>query len=244
VAKTRLDLLLVGRGLAPTRKKAQAMILAGLVEVDGRPAEKAGLAVSLDAEVRVAGPAYPFVSRGGVKLAAALDAFNIDAAGLVCLDVGASTGGFTDCLLQRGAARVYAIDVGYGQLDAKLRGDPRVVLRERTNARFLSSEHVPEPAALAVMDLAFISVRLVLPAVLPLLCPGAQLVVLVKPQFEAGRSEVAKGGVVRSEQTRQRVLAEIEQFGQGLGLGVLGSVPSPIAGARGNREFLLGFRVN
>lgn len=242
--KTRLDLLLVARGLAPTREKAQAMILAGLVEVNGRRAEKAGTAVPENAELRVAGPEHPFVSRGGSKLAAALDAFAIDPAGLVCLDVGASTGGFTDCLLQRGAARVYAIDVGYGQLDAKLRADPRVVLREKVNARFLSREHVPEPAALAVMDLSFISVRLVLPAVLALLAPGARIVVLVKPQFEAGRGEVGKGGVVRSEETRRRVLAEIEEFGRGLGLAVEGAIPSPIPGAHGNREFLIGFRVN
>jgi 23S rRNA (cytidine1920-2'-O)/16S rRNA (cytidine1409-2'-O)-methyltransferase len=242
--KSRLDVLIVARGLAPTREKAQAMILAGLVEVDGRRAEKAGTAVAENAELRVAGPEHPFVSRGGVKLAAALDAFAIDPAGLVCLDVGASTGGFTDCLLQRGAARVYAIDVGYGQLDAKLRADPRVVLREKVNARFLSREHVPEPAALAVMDLSFISVRLVLPAILALLAPGARIVVLVKPQFEAGRGEVGKGGVVRSEETRRRVLAEIEEFGRGLGLAVQGAIPSPIAGAHGNREFLLGFRVN
>ncbi|HEV2064438.1 MAG TPA: TlyA family RNA methyltransferase, partial [Thermoanaerobaculia bacterium] len=185
MAKTRLDLLLVARGLAPTREKAQAMILAGLVELDGRRAEKAGTGVALDAEVRVAGPEHPYVSRGGVKLAAGLDALGVDPAGLVCMDVGASTGGFTDCLLQRGAARVYAIDVGYGQLDARLRNDPRVVLREKVNARFLSAEHVPEPAGLAVLDLSFISVRLVLPAVLPLLAPGARVIVLVKPQFEA-----------------------------------------------------------
>ena len=220
------------------------MILAGLVELDGRRADKAGAAVAADAAVTVAGPEHPYVSRGGVKLAAALDAFGIDPAGLVCLDVGASTGGFTDCLLQRGAARVYAIDVGYGQLDAKLRSDPRVVLREKQNARFLSREQVPEPAALAVFDLSFISVRLVLPAVVPLLAPAARIVVLVKPQFEAGREEVGKGGIVRSEQTRQRVVAEIERFGINLGLAVVGAVPSPITGARGNREFLLGFRVN
>jgi 23S rRNA (cytidine1920-2'-O)/16S rRNA (cytidine1409-2'-O)-methyltransferase len=243
-SKTRLDLLLVARGLAPTRQKAQALILAGRVEVDGLRAEKAGTPVAEDADLLVAAPAHPFVSRGGVKLAAALDAFVIDPAGLVCLDVGASTGGFTDCLLQRGAARVYAIDVGYGQLDAKLRADPRVVLVEKVNARFLSRENVPEPVQLAVLDLAFISVRLVLPAVLPLLTPRARLVVLVKPQFEAGRNEVGRGGIVRSEETRRRVLAEIEEFGRGLGLTVQGAIPSPITGARGNREFLLGFRVN
>jgi len=244
VAKTRLDLLLVARGVAPTREKAQAMILAGLVAVDGRRVDKAGTGVAEDSHVTVAGPEHPYVSRGGVKLAAGLDAFDIDPSGLVCMDVGASTGGFTDCLLQRGAARVYAIDVGYGQLDQRLRNDPRVVLREKVNARFLSREHVPEPAGLAVLDLSFISVRLVLPAVLPLLAPGARVIVLVKPQFEAGRGEVGKGGIVRSEETRQRVLGEIEAFGRGLGLAVDKAIPSPITGARGNREFLLGFRVN
>ena len=242
--RSRLDLLLVARGLAATREKAQAMILAGLVEVDGRRADKAGASIESDAEIRVAGPAHPYVSRGGVKLAAALDAFGIDVAGCVCVDVGASTGGFTDCLLQRGASRVYAIDVGHGQLDAKLRNDPRVVVREKVNARFLSEEHVPEPAALAALDLSFISVRLVLPAVQRVLAPGAWIVVLVKPQFEAGRAEVPRGGVVRSEEVRQRVLREVEIFGKGLGLDSVGSIPSPIAGARGNREFLLVFRVN
>ncbi|MGH9366038.1 MAG: TlyA family RNA methyltransferase [Thermoanaerobaculia bacterium] len=242
--RSRLDLVLVARGLAPTREKAQALVLAGLVELDGKPAAKPGVSIRDDAVVRVSGPAHPYVSRGGVKLAAALDAFGIDPRGLVCVDVGASTGGFTDCLLQRGAARVYAVDVGYGQLDAKLRGDPRVVLREKRNARFLSREDVPEPAAFAALDLAFISVRLVLPAVVPLLGSGAHIVVLVKPQFEAGRGEVGKGGVVRSDEVRQRVTSEIERFGRGLGLEVLGGIASPIAGARGNREFLLGFRVN
>ena len=208
--------------------------------MDGRRADKAGMATAQDAKILVAGPDHPYVSRGGVKLAAALDAFAIDPAGLVCLDVGASTGGFTDCLLQRGAARVYAIDVGYGQLDAKLRNDPRVVLREKINARSLSFEHVPERAALVVIDLSFISVRLVLPAVLPLLEPGARIVVLVKPQFEAGRAEVGKGGIVRSEAVRSRVLGDIQDFALGLGLATLGSIRSPIRGARGNQEMLLG----
>jgi 23S rRNA (cytidine1920-2'-O)/16S rRNA (cytidine1409-2'-O)-methyltransferase len=242
--KTRLDLLLVARGLAPTREKAQAMILAGLVEVAGRRADKAGEGVPDDAEVAVAGPPHPYVSRGGVKLAAALDRFGIDPSGLVGLDVGASTGGFTDCLLQRGAARVYALDVGHGQLDAKLRADPRVVVREKVNARSLSAADVPESVDLAVVDVSFISLRLILPAVVPRVKPGGAIVVLVKPQFEAGRREVPRGGVVRSEETRQRVLAEIEALGRELALEVMGSLPSPIRGARGNEEFLLGFRVN
>ena len=219
------------------------MILAGLVAVDGRRADKAGTATAEDAQLAVGGPEHPYVSRGGVKLAAALDAFAIDPAGRVCLDVGASTGGFTDCLLQRGAARVYAIDVGYGQLDAKLRNDARVVLREKVNARALSREHVPEPAALAALDLSFISVRLVLPALLPLLSVGAPAVVLVKPQFEAVRAEVGKGGIVRSEAVRERVVREIEDFSRKLGFTVLGAIPSPIRGARGNQEFLLGLRA-
>jgi 23S rRNA (cytidine1920-2'-O)/16S rRNA (cytidine1409-2'-O)-methyltransferase len=242
--KSRLDLLLVARGLAPSREKAQALILAGLVEVDGRPAAKAGEAFAEDAAIAVAGPPHPYVSRGGVKLAAALDHFGIDPSGRVCLDVGASTGGFTDCLLQRGAARVYAVDVGHGQLDAKLRGDPRVVVREKVNARALSEADVPERADLSVVDVSFISLRLILPAVVPLTKKGGAVLVLVKPQFEAGRAEVPRGGVVRSDETRRRVVAEIEQAGRGLGLEVLGVLPSPIRGARGNEEFLLGFRVN
>ncbi len=242
--KTRLDLLLVARGLAPTREKAQAMILAGLVSVEGRRAGKAGEGVPEDAVVEVAGPPHPYVSRGGVKLAHALDHFGLDPAGRTCLDVGASTGGFTDCLLQRGAARVYAVDVGYGQLDARLRADPRVVVREKVNARNLSAADVPEPVDLAVADVSFISLRLILPAIVARLAPGAAVVVLVKPQFEAGRGEVPRGGVVTSEETRRRVVAEIEAAGRELGLEGLGAVPSPILGARGNAEFLVGFRVN
>ena len=241
-SKTRLDRLLVLRELAPTREKAQALILAGRVTVGGRRVDKAGTPIEEDAAIEVAAPEHPYVSRGGVKLEAALDAFGLSPDGLVCLDVGASTGGFTDCLLQRGARRVYAVDVGYGQLDARLRGDPRVVVREKVNARSLSQAEVPEPVGLAAMDLAFISARLVLPAVVPLLAPGAPLVVLVKPQFEAGRGEVPRGGVVRSEETRRRVVREIEEFAGGLGLRHLGSIPSPIRGASGNEEFLAGFR--
>jgi 23S rRNA (cytidine1920-2'-O)/16S rRNA (cytidine1409-2'-O)-methyltransferase len=241
--KTRLDLLLVARGLAPTREKAQAMILSGRVEVEGRRVEKAGAPVDSGASVQVLGPPHPYVSRGGIKLAAALDAFAIRPEGRVCLDVGASTGGFTDCLLQRGARRVYAIDVGRGQLDARLRADPRVVLRERVNARRLSKDVVPEPVDVAAMDLSFISARLVLPCVAPLASPGAAVIVLVKPQFEAGRREVPKGGVVRSAVVQRRVVEEVRDLGVGLGLTCLGAIPSPIRGARGNQEFLLAFRV-
>jgi 23S rRNA (cytidine1920-2'-O)/16S rRNA (cytidine1409-2'-O)-methyltransferase len=206
--------------------------------------DKAGQAVDREAEITIAGPPHPYVSRGGIKLAAALDRFAIDPSGVVCLDVGASTGGFTDCLLQRGAARVYAVDVGHGQLDSRLRDDPRVVVRERVNARSLSAADVPETVGLAVADVSFISLRLILPAVVARMSPGGLGVLLVKPQFEAGRREVPRGGVVRSEETRRRVLEEIETFGRELGLEILGSLESPIRGARGNAEFLLGFRVN
>jgi len=244
VVRIRLDRLLVLRGLAPTREKAQAVILSGAVAVAGRRADKAGTPVEETAEVTVAGPPHPYVSRGGVKLAAGLEAFRLDPAGLVCLDVGASTGGFTDCFLQRGAAKVYAVDVGYGQLDAKLRNDPRVFVREKVNARSISREHVPEPVALAAIDVSFISTRLILPAVAALVAKGGAVVVLVKPQFEAGRAEVGKGGIVRSEDVRRRVVAEAEDFGRRLGLEWIGSIPSPIRGARGNEEFLVAFRVN
>ena len=220
------------------------MILAGLVEVEGRRADKAGQAVDRDAQLAVSGPAHPYVSRGGVKLAAALDAFALDPAGTVCLDVGASTGGFTDCLLQRGAERVYAVDVGHGQLDARLRADPRVIVRERINARRLSEVDVPEPVDLAAVDVSFISLRLVAPAIVARVKPGGAVVLLVKPQFEAGRREVPRGGVVRSEEVQRRVVAEIESVGRALRLEPIGAIPSPIRGARGNAEFLLGFRVN
>jgi 23S rRNA (cytidine1920-2'-O)/16S rRNA (cytidine1409-2'-O)-methyltransferase len=244
VPRIRLDRLLVLRGLAPTREKAQALILAGSVSVAGRRVDKAGAPVDEDAEVAVSGPPHPYVSRGGIKLAAALDAFGLDPTGRVCLDVGASTGGFTDCLLQRGATRVYAVDVGHGQLDARLRNDERVVVREKVNARTLSRDHVPEPVGLAAIDVSFISLRLVLPAVAPLVERGGVVVVLVKPQFEAGRAEVGKGGIVRSVDVRRRVVREVEDFGTSLGLELAGSIASPIRGARGNEEFLLAFRVN
>ncbi len=244
MARIRLDRLLVLRGFAATREKAQAMILSGVVAVGGRRSDKAGTAVEETADVTVEGPPHPYVSRGGVKLAAGLDAFGLDPAGLVCLDVGASTGGFTDCFLQRGAARVYAVDVGHGQLDARLRGDPRVVVEEKVNARSLSREQVPEPVNLAAIDVSFISTRLVLPSVAALVARGGAVVVLIKPQFEAGRAEVGKGGIVRSDEVRKRVLAEGEEFGRRLGLEWIGSIPSPIRGARGNEEFLVAFRVN
>ena len=195
-----------------------------------------------DAEVEVTSPEHPWVSRGGVKLAAALDAFGIDPAGRVCLDVGASTGGFTDVLLSRGASRVYAVDVGWGQLHARLRGDPRVVVREKVNARFLSRGEVPEEPSLLVSDVSFISVTLILPAVVPLLSPEAEAVLLVKPQFESERGEVGKGGIVRDEAVRERARTRVVSAAEALGLSSLGVLESPIRGADGNVEYLAVFR--
>ena len=241
--RLRLDRLLVDRGLAESRTRAEALILAGRVRVAGHETVKPGTAVPPDAEVAVSSPEHPWVSRGGVKLEAALEAFGIDPDGKVCLDVGASTGGFTDVLLARGAAKVYAVDVGYGQLHAKLRGDPRVVLREKVNARALSAAEVPEPVALLVADVSFISLALILPAAAPLLRPGGEAVLLVKPQFEAERGEVGKGGIVRDEAVRGRAVARVVAAAEAQGLVLLGVVPSPITGADGNVEFLAAFRA-
>lgn len=242
--RVRLDRLLVERGLADSRTRAEALILAGRVRIPGRERLKPGTVVPEGAELSVTEPEHPWVSRGGVKLAAALSAFGIDPSGLVCLDVGASTGGFTDVLLSRGAAKVYAVDVGFGQLHARLRGDPRVVLRERVNARYLSAAEVGEPVGLAVCDVSFISATLVLPAVVPLLAPGARVVVLVKPQFEARRGEVGRGGIVRDPAVRERARERVVAAGVSLGLSPLGVVDSPIAGADGNLEALAGFARN
>lgn len=228
-------MLLVERGLAESRNRAQQLIRAGQVLVDDRVHDKPGMGVSVDAEIRVR-ERLPYVSRGGLKLAAALDAFAIDVTGVVAADVGASTGGFTDCLLQRGAAKVYAIDVGYGQLAWSLRQDERVVVMERTNVRYL--DDLPEPVGLATIDVSFISLRLVLPRVAGWLTPAGQIIALIKPQFEAGRENVGKGGVVRDADVHRRVLHEILSFAEGTGLCVRGLIPSPITGAEGNVEFL------
>jgi 23S rRNA (cytidine1920-2'-O)/16S rRNA (cytidine1409-2'-O)-methyltransferase len=204
-AKVRVDLLLVQRGLCPTRAKAQARIMAGDVLVGDRPVTKAGALVAEDAALRLRGEALTFVGRGGLKLDHALSAFGLDPAGWVCFDAGASTGGFTDCLLQRGAARVYAVDVGTNQLDWKLRSDPRVVSMEQVNLRYWDPARLPELCRLLVADLSFISLRLVIPPLIPSLAPGADAVLLVKPQFEAGKREVGSGGIVRDPETHQRV---------------------------------------
>lgn len=237
--KQRLDILLVERGLAPTRERARAVIMAGSVIVNGQRVDKAGTAVALSAEVKVQGPAMPYVSRGGLKLAHALETFGLSPAECVCLDVGASTGGFTDCLLQHGARRVYAIDVGYGQLDARLRAHPRVVSHERVNARTLSADVVPERVRFVVIDVSFISLRKVIGAAVALTEPSADLVALVKPQFEAGPRDVGKGGVVRDADVHRRVLREAVDGVAAVGWCTRGVVASPILGPAGNVEFLL-----
>jgi 23S rRNA (cytidine1920-2'-O)/16S rRNA (cytidine1409-2'-O)-methyltransferase len=242
-ARVRLDRLLVDRGLAESRTRAEALILAGRVELEGVERPKPGMTVPPGAAVRVTEPLFPWVSRGGVKLAAALDAFGVDPSGRICLDVGASTGGFTDVLLTRGAARVYAVDVGYGQLHARLRNDPRVVLREKVNARLLSRAEVPEEISLVVGDLSFISLTLVLPAVAPLAAPGADFLLLVKPQFESERGEVGRGGIVRDPAVRTRAVERVTAAAERLRLRASGTIESPITGADGNVEFVAWFRA-
>jgi 23S rRNA (cytidine1920-2'-O)/16S rRNA (cytidine1409-2'-O)-methyltransferase len=237
----RLDQALVERGLASSRARAQTMVRAGLVRVAGVPTDQPDRMITDDQVIEVAGTAA-YVSRGGEKLAAALDAFAIDPRGRNGLDVGASTGGFTDVLLQRGAARVIAVDVGYGQLAWSLRQDPRVIVLERINIRHL--DRLPVPADLAVVDVSFISLRLVLPRVQALLSPPGDVVALVKPQFEVGKGAVGKGGVVRDPEQHARVISELRQFAEENGYTVAGQIPSPVLGAKGNREFLLYLRPN
>jgi 23S rRNA (cytidine1920-2'-O)/16S rRNA (cytidine1409-2'-O)-methyltransferase len=238
--RERLDEALVARGLAETRSQARALIMAGQVRIGGQRADKAGMPVPPGKPIEVVGGGR-FVSRGGEKLRAALDRFGVDATGLVCADLGASTGGFTDCLLQAGAARVYAVDVGYGQLHWRLRQDARVVAIERQNARHL--EGLPEPVALVVADLSFISLALILPVITRLLAPGGRAITLVKPQFEAGREAVGKGGVVRDPATHRAVLARFIEEASGAGFGVAGLIPSPLRGPAGNIEFLADLRL-
>jgi len=239
IEKKRLDVLLVERGLAETRAKAQALILAGAVFSGDRKLDKAGTAYTDDTPLEVKSRDHPWVSRGGIKLAHALDHFAIDVAGFIALDVGASTGGFTDVLLQKGAAKVYAVDVGHGQLAWKLRQDPRVAVLERVNARYLTAEQVPEPPDIVVCDASFIGLETVLPAALGLAKPQAQLVALIKPQFEVGPERVGKGGVVRDPALHQEVCARIAAWLTGRGWEVVGIVESPIRGPEGNIEFLV-----
>jgi len=238
--KDRIDKLLVERGLADSRTKAQALVMAGVVLVDEKRVAKPSESFKSDADIRIKGegPESRYVGRGGLKLEAALREFNIDPAALVCLDIGSSTGGFTDCLLQHGAARVVAIDVGTNQLAWKLRNDDRVEVRENTNARSVNPAEFEAKFDLAVMDVSFISVTKLLPAILPLLTPMGKVIVLIKPQFEVGKGEVGKGGIVREPEKHERVVAEINEFVVELGLQVKGVLESPILGAEGNKEFL------
>jgi 23S rRNA (cytidine1920-2'-O)/16S rRNA (cytidine1409-2'-O)-methyltransferase len=236
-AKRRIDQLLVEQGLAESRERAQALIIAGYVTAGGRRIDKPGQNVSVDAPIEVT-ERLRYVSRGGLKLEAALRNFEIDVAGRICLDVGSSTGGFTDCLLQHGAARVYAFDAGTGQLDWKLRNDPRVIVRESFNARYLVPAEVPEPVDLIVCDVSFISVTLILPVLPPLLRSPGAMVILIKPQFEVGREQVGKGGIVRDAALQAEVCGRIESAVQDLGFRTT-LMESPILGAEGNREFLL-----
>ena len=238
----RLDLLLVDRGLAPSRERARALILAGQVRVNGQPATKAGTTVPADAAIALETPDHPYVGRGGVKLAHALDTFGIDVTGIGALDIGASTGGFTDALLQRGARQVVALDVGHGQLDWRLRTDPRVVVLEHVNARYLTPEQAPGPFGIVTIDVSFISLRQILPVVPPRLERGGHVVALVKPQFEAGRADVEHGGLVRDPAVHARVLAEVRDAARAVGLAPMAETPSPITGATGNQEFLLHLR--
>ncbi|MBE0502858.1 MAG: TlyA family RNA methyltransferase [Desulfuromonadales bacterium] len=237
--KERIDKLLVDRGLVTSRERARALILAGAVLVDEQVVDKAGAQVTREATIRLKGEDIPYVSRGGLKLAKGLDAFALDVRDRIAIDVGASTGGFTDCLLQRGAKRVYAVDVGYGQLAWSLRTDPRVVNLERTNIRSLRREDLPETPDLAVIDASFISLSIVLPATLTLLTADAIIVALIKPQFEVGKGAVGKGGVVRDAEQHSQVVIKIRSLAEQSGCRVVGVTESPILGPKGNKEFLI-----
>jgi 23S rRNA (cytidine1920-2'-O)/16S rRNA (cytidine1409-2'-O)-methyltransferase len=247
--RVRLDRLLVERGFVPSRERGQALILAGRVLVNEQKVEKAGAMIAGDAEIRVLGEDLPYVSRGGLKLAHALEHWNVDVRGSTCMDIGASTGGFTDCLLQHGAGKVIAVDTGYGQMNVKLRSDPRVRLLEKTNARYLTAEHLwpehfpREPISLIAIDVSFISAQLILPAAVQVArasgAPGFELVTLVKPQFEAGREQVGKGGIVRDPEAQQFAVHKICGAVEELGGTQIEVIDSPILGAEGNKEFLL-----
>jgi len=235
--KKRIDILVVEKGLAPSRQKAQAMIMSGEVKVDGNVVTKAGHMIDADALIIAESNRLPFVSRGGLKLEAALKHFQVDITGKTAMDIGSSTGGFTDCLLQHGAARVYAIDVGYGLIDALLRNDPRVVLVERTNFRYIERERIPECADIITIDVSFISVLKILPRAVEFLCDGGSVLMLIKPQFEVGREHVGKGGIVRDEKKRQECVEHIVEEAALSGLTSQGIIESPIKGQKGNVEY-------
>ena len=236
--KKRLDVLLVEQGYADTRTKAQAIIMSGLVYVDGQKADKAGTSYEETVQIEVRSGGCPYVSRGGLKLEKALRDFSVDPTGYVCSDSGASTGGFTDCLLQQGAKKVFAIDVGYGQLDWKIRSDPRVVVMERTNVRYVTPEQLGEPLDLSVIDVSFISLKIVLPVIKTFLKPDGQVLCLIKPQFEAGKEKVGKKGVVREPAIHKEVLDDFVALATGLNFNILGLTFSPVKGPEGNIEFL------
>ena len=240
--RERIDKLLVDRGHAASRERARRLVMTGVVRVGSRVIDKPGALVAAEDEIHVVAPDIPFVSRGGVKLDAALDHFAVDVSGRVVLDVGASTGGFTDCVLRRGARAVIAVDVGYGQLAWSLRNDPRVTLLERTNIRHLRVVDLPAVSTVAVVDVSFISLRLVLPKVAELVAADADIIALVKPQFEVGKGQVGKGGVVRDPELHATAVASVRTCGEGVGLLCVAEYPSPILGPKGNREFFLHFK--
>ncbi len=237
--KERLDKIIVDRGLVSSRERARALIMEGKVQVNGVPVTKAGTMVASDVPVEVSGGEIPYVSRGGLKLEAALKYFNISAGGKVAMDVGASTGGFTDCLLQHGAIKVYCIDVGYGQLAWKLRQDPRIIIIERANIRYLEKEKIPDSVALATIDVSFISLVKVVPKVLEFVQPEGEVIALIKPQFEVGKGEVDKGGVIKDAAKRERAVEQVKEAMESLGLKVIGVMQSPITGQKGNIEYLI-----
>lgn len=240
--KQRLDLLLVEKKIASNRQRARAMIMAGKILVNSRLVDKAGFLVRKTDSIELKEKDIPYVSRGGLKLEAALHSLEVNPRGCVCLDVGASTGGFTDCLLQKGAARVYAVDVGYGQLAWKLRQDPRVVVIERTNIRHMPPETIPEPVDLITIDVSFISLKIVVPAVLAFMAGGARILALIKPQFEVGKAQVGKGGVVKDAKLHTRAIEALSTFFSAKGLSCGSVLPSPILGPKGNREFFILLR--
>jgi len=242
-SRQRLDLIMLAQGLTSSRERARALIMAGNVAVDGQIVDKPGAPIRSDSRIEIRGEHLPYVSRGGLKLAGALEAFALDVCGWICMDVGASTGGFTDCLLQKGATRVYAVDVGYGQLAWNLRQDSRVVVIERTNIRHMPFEKIHEAVDLIVIDASFISLKLVVPSVMKFLKPNGHMLPLIKPQFEVGKGQVGKGGIVREADQHSRVIAELGLFFRSLGMECSEAVPSPIEGPKGNKEFFMLLRT-
>ena len=238
--KQRLDILLVEMGLAPTRARAQSLIMEGVVFVEGQKVDKSGTLIKEDSDISIKDSSLKYVGRGGLKLEAALKHFETDVQDKIALDVGASTGGFTDCLLQNGAAKVYAVDVGYGQLDWKLRNDSRIVVMEKINARYMKQEDIPERVDIIVIDVSFISLTKIIPPIMQFLKPGALMIALIKPQFEVGKGEVGKGGIVRDENKHTQVVDKITKHLENLNFNVKGVIPSPILGTQGNKEFLIG----